>query len=63
MASVSNDIKEMFTEVAEKAVKENEEVGENSLLSRVLATNLDHYKLCPFRSLNVDDCPLCKIGK
>ena len=60
---MSNDIKEMFVEVAEKAVKEDKVVGENSLLSRVLATNIDHYKLCPFRSLNVDDCPLCKIGK
>ena len=60
---MSKDIKEMFTEVAEKAVKEDKEVGENSLLSRVLATNIDHYKLCPFRSLDVDDCPLCKIGK
>jgi hypothetical protein len=60
---MSKDIKEMFVEVAEKAVKEDKEVGENSLLSRVLATNIDHYKLCPFRSLNVDDCPLCKIGK
>jgi len=60
---MSKDIKEMFAEVAEKAVKEDKVVGENSLLSRVLATNIDHYKLCPFRSLNVDDCPLCKIGK
>jgi hypothetical protein len=60
---MSKDIKEMFAEVAEKAVKEDKEVGEYSLLSRVLATNIDHYKLCPFRSLNVDDCPLCKIGK
>jgi|TARA_B110000444_G_scaffold258178_1_gene298389 hypothetical protein len=60
---MSKDIKEMFVEVAEKAVKEDKVVGENSLLSRVLATNIDHYKLCPFRSLNVDDCPLCKIGK
>ena len=60
---MSKDIKEMFVEVAEKAVKEDKEVGENSLLSRAVATNIDHYKLCPFRSLNVDDCPLCKIGK
>ena len=60
---MSKDIKEMFVEVAEKAVKEDKVVGENSLLSRVLATNIDHYKLCPFRSLNVDECPLCKIGK
>ena len=60
---MSKDIKEMFVEVAEKAVKEDKVVGENSLLSRVLATNIDHYKLCPFRSLNLDDFPLCKIGK
>jgi hypothetical protein len=60
---MSKDIKEMFVEVAEKAVKEDKVVGENSLLSRVLTANIDHYKLCPFRSLNVDDCPLCKIGK
>ena len=60
---MSKDIKEMFVEVAEKAVKEDKVIGENSLLSRVLATNIDHYKLCPFRSLNVDECPLCKIGK
>ena len=60
---MSKDIKEMFSEVAEKAVKEDKDIGDNSLLSRVLVTNIDHYKLCPFRSLNVDDCPLCKIGK
>ena len=60
---MSKDIKEMFVEVAEKAVKEDKVVGENSLLSRALTANIDHYTLCPFRSLNVDDCPLCKIGK
>lgn len=59
---MSKDIKEMFAEVAEKAKKENEEVGEDSLLGRVLATNLDHYKLCPFRSIDVSECPLCKIA-
>ena len=59
---MSKDIKEMFAEVAEKAVKDDKEVGENSLLSRALTANIDHYKLCPFRSLNVDDCPLCKLS-
>ena len=58
---MSIDIKEMFAEEAEKAIKEKEDIGENSILHRILATNVDHYKICPFRSLNVDDCPLCKI--
>lgn len=57
---MSKDIKEMFAEVVEKAIKK-EEVEEDSLLGRMLTVNIDHYKLCPFRSLNVDDCPLCKI--
>ena len=56
-----SDIKKMFADAAEKAKKENEEVGEDSLLGRVLAANLDHYKLCPFRSIDVDECPLCKL--
>jgi len=59
---MSKDIKEMFAEVVEKAVKK-EEVEEDSLLGRMLTANLDHYKLCPFRSIDVDDCPLCKLAK
>ena len=58
---MSKDIKKMFADAAEKAIKEKEDIGENSILHRLLATNVDHYKICPFRSLNVDDCPLCKI--
>ena len=37
---MSKDIKEMSAEVAEKAVKDDKEVGENSLLSRALTANL-----------------------
>jgi len=59
---MSKDIKEMFAEVAEKAVKEDKEVGEYSLLSRALTANIDHYKLCPFRSMDERDCPLCKLA-
>ena len=58
---MSKDIKEMFAEAAAKALKENKDIGEDSILATKVASNLDHYKLCPFRSLNVDDCPLCKI--
>jgi len=58
---MSDDIKKMFSDAVEKAVTEKEEISENSILHRILATNVDHYKICPFRSLNVDDCPLCKI--
>ena len=58
---MSDDIKKMFSDAVEKAVTEKEEISENSILHRILATNVDHYKICPFLSLNVDDCPLCKI--
>ena len=57
----NKDIKEMFAEVVEKAKKED--VEDDSILGRLLTANLDHYRLCPFRSINVDDCPLCKLAK
>ena len=56
---MSKDIKEMFAETFEKEKKEK--IEDDSILGRLLTANLDHYRLCPFRSLNVDDCPLCKI--
>ena len=55
----NKDIKEMFSDAVEKAKKE--EVEENSLLGRMLTANLDHYKMCPFRSIDIKDCPLCKL--
>ena len=58
----NKDIKEMFAQAAEKALKEDKDIGEDSILATKVASNLDHYKLCPFRSLDVDDCPLCKLA-
>ena len=55
----NKDIKEMFSDAVEKAKKE--EVEEDSLLGRMLTVNLDHYKMCPFRSIDIKDCPLCKL--
>jgi len=57
-----NDIKQMFADVAEKAIKDGKDIGENAILRVKIASNLDHYKICPFRSLNVSECPLCKLA-
>tara|TARA_B110000467_G_scaffold63784_1_gene58174 strand:+ start:1053 stop:1235 length:183 start_codon:yes stop_codon:yes gene_type:complete len=57
-----NDIKRMFDEVVEKSKKDDKDISENSLLNSGVASNLDHYKICPFRSLDVNDCPLCKLA-
>ena len=58
-----NDIRKMFEEVAKKALKENKDIGEDSILATKVASNIDHYRICPFRSIDVDDCPLCKLAK
>jgi len=58
----NKDIKEMFAEAAEKALKEDKGIGEDSILATKVASNTDHYRICPFRSLDVDDCPLCKLA-
>ena len=60
---MSKELKELFAEVAEKAVKEDKDIGENSILNSRKVADIDHYKLCPFRSIDVDDCPLCKLAK
>ena len=52
----------MFADVAEKAIKDGKDIGENAILRVKIASNLDHYKICPFRSLNVSECPLCKLA-
>ncbi len=44
-----NDIRKMFEEVAEKALKDKEDISEDSLLGNMVATNIDHYRICPFR--------------
>ena len=38
---MSDDIKKMFSDAVEKAVTEKEEISENSILHRILATNVD----------------------
>ena len=58
----NKDIKEMFAEVAEKALKEDKGIGEDSILATKVASNIDHYRICPFRSLDVNECPLCKLS-
>ncbi|MBT7726051.1 MAG: hypothetical protein HN702_01530 [Flavobacteriales bacterium] len=57
-----NDIRKMFEEVAKKALKEDKDIGEDSILATKVASNIDHYRICPFRSIDVDDCPLCKLA-
>ena len=46
----------------EKSKKDDKDISENSLLNSTVASNLDHYKVCPFRSMDVNDCPLCKLA-
>ena len=58
----NKDIKDMFAKVAEKALKEDKDIGEDSILATKVASNIDHYRMCPFRSLDVDECPLCKLS-
>ena len=58
----NKDIKDMFAKVAEKALKEDKDIGEDSILASKMASNIDHYRMCPFRSLDVDECPLCKLS-
>lgn len=58
---MNDNIKKMFVEVAEKA-KKDEEIGEGALIKRGPSTHEDHYRLCPFRSVDIKDCPLCMIN-
>jgi len=48
----------MFKDVVKK---KGEEIGENSLLNRQTNKTEDHYTVCPFRSIDLEECPLCKI--
>ena len=55
-----NNIKKMFTEATEKA-KKDKEIGEGALIKRGPSTQEDHYRLCPFRSMDIVECPLCMV--
>ena len=54
-------IQDMFSEVVKKAAKSKERIADGSILRRITAGNVDHYTMCPFRSVDIKDCPLCKL--
>jgi len=54
---MNEDIKKLFAAVTKKR---GEKVGENSLLNMDIKAD-DHYTICPFRSIDVEECPLCKL--
>jgi len=41
--------------------KKGEKVGNNSLINIEISKKEDHYIICPFRSIDVEECPLCKL--
>jgi hypothetical protein len=55
-------IKKMFQDAAENASKDSS-VSDDSIAKTTLSTNIDHDVLCPFRSLDISECPLCKINR
>ena len=54
------DIKKMFRDVE---VKKGENVGINSIVNMKLPKISDHYTICPFRSIDLKECPLCKLDE
>ena len=54
---MNEDIKKLFADVKKK---KGEKVGVNSLLNMDIKAD-DHYTICPFRSIDVEECPLCKL--
>ena len=54
-------IKKMFQDAA-KSIVINEDIGENAIVKRGPMNNLDHDVFCPFRSVDISECPLCKIN-
>ena len=52
------DIKKLFADVKKK---KGERVGDNSLINIEISKKEDHYIICPFRSIDVEECPLCKL--
>ena len=54
---MNENIKKLFADVTKKR---GEKVGVNSLLNMDIKAD-DHYTICPFRSINVEECPLCKL--
>ena len=55
---MNEDIKKLFADVKKK---KGEKVGDNSLINIEISKKEDHYIICPFRSIDVEECPLCKL--
>ena len=55
---MDEDIKKLFADVKKK---KGEKVGANSLINIEISKKEDHYIICPFRSIDVEECPLCKL--
>ena len=58
---MTNNIKKLFIDAKVKAEKKREKQAEGSLLNIKLTNATDHYTLCPFRSIDAEDCPLCVL--
>ncbi len=56
---MTDKIKKLFADSAKKAKRRGQKVGENSLLNIKLTNATDHYTICPFRSIDAEECPLC----
>ena len=55
---MNEDIKKLFADVSKK---KGEKAGDNSLINIEISKKEDHYIICPFRSIDVEECPLCKL--
>ena len=55
---MNEDIKKLFADVKKK---KGEKVGDNSLINIEITKKEDHYIICPFRSIDIEECPLCKL--
>ena len=55
---MNEDIKKLFADVKKK---KGEKVGNNSLINIEISKKEDHYIICPFRSIDIEECPLCKL--
>ena len=55
---MNEDIKKLFADVSKK---KGEKAGVNSLINIEISKKEDHYIICPFRSIDIEECPLCKL--
>ena len=53
---------ELFKDSASKLAKKKGK-SQNSIYMLGGFDDIEHYKLCPFRSISIEDCPLCTIDR